>query len=255
VPQIIASEPDSADTPLQDSSDALFIAALQSGSEEAFNQLIAQFHQPVYSLIARSLHDPADAADITQEVFIKIYRGIRSFHGDSSLRTWIYRITLHEASNQRRWWSRHKRREVTLDANQNSLVPDQSSTHCLAETIADPRPTPFELVAQDQLRASVALALAQVPDVYRTVVVLREIEGCSYEEIATVLNINAGTVKSRLMRGRQALRNALAHQQHLAAKSTHIIADVSQPLSDLISHVEHALQISPNLQTSPEEAL
>ncbi len=77
--------------------------------------LIAQYSQPLYSLIARSLQDPADAADITQEVFIKVFRSIRSFHGDASLRTWLYRIALREASNQRRWWTRHKRQELTID--------------------------------------------------------------------------------------------------------------------------------------------
>jgi RNA polymerase sigma-70 factor (ECF subfamily) len=96
--------------------DAALVAALKSGSEEAFAMLIAQYGQPLYSLIARSLQDPADAADITQEVFIKVFRSIRSFHGEASLRTWLYRIALREASNQRRWWTRHKKQELTIDA-------------------------------------------------------------------------------------------------------------------------------------------
>src|ERR1700710_1362654 len=103
--------------------DASLIADLKAGSEEAFALLIAQYHQPLYSLIARSIHDPADAADITQEVFLKVFRSIRSFHGDASLRTWMYRIALHQASNQRRWWSRHKRQEVTIDSS--SSEPDE----------------------------------------------------------------------------------------------------------------------------------
>src|ERR1700753_1735294 len=97
--------------------DAALVADLKAGSEEAFAVLIAQYHQPLYSLIARSLSDPADAADITQEVFIKVFRSIRSFHGGSSLLTWLYRIALHEASNQRRWWSRHKKQEITIDSS------------------------------------------------------------------------------------------------------------------------------------------
>src|ERR1700679_623617 len=96
--------------------DAVLVAELQAGSEQAFAELIAQYHQPLYSLIARSLPDPADASDITQEVFLKVFRNIRGFHGDASLRTWLYRIALHEASNQRRWWTRHKRQEVAMDA-------------------------------------------------------------------------------------------------------------------------------------------
>ena len=91
------------------------VSELKAGSEEAFAWLIAKYHQPIYSLIARTIPDPADAADLTQDVFIKIYRGIGGFNGDSSLRTWIYRIALREASNQRRWWGRHKRQEVTIE--------------------------------------------------------------------------------------------------------------------------------------------
>ncbi len=89
--------------------EASLIAELRAGSERAFAELIAQYHQPLYSLIARSLQDPSDASDITQEVFIKVFRNIRGFHGEASLRTWLYRIALHEASNQRRWWKRHRR--------------------------------------------------------------------------------------------------------------------------------------------------
>jgi RNA polymerase sigma-70 factor, ECF subfamily len=95
--------------------EAALIAELQAGSEEAFAWLIARYHQPIYSLLARTLHDRADAADLTQEVFVKVFRGVGRFHGESSLRTWIYRIALHEASNQRRWWMRHKQQEVPIE--------------------------------------------------------------------------------------------------------------------------------------------
>ena len=97
--------------------EAALVAELRAGSEEAFAYLIQQYHRPVYSLLARSVRDQADAADITQEVFLKIFRGIHTFHGESSLKTWIYRIALHEASNGQRWWSRHKKCEVTLEAS------------------------------------------------------------------------------------------------------------------------------------------
>src|ERR1017187_3473197 len=97
------------------SEEAALIEELQTGSEEAFEWLIARYHQPIYSLLARAVQDRADAADLTQEVFIKVFRGVGSFHGESSLRTWIYRIALREASNQRRWWMRHKQQEVPID--------------------------------------------------------------------------------------------------------------------------------------------
>ena len=83
------------------------IAELKAGSEEAYSWLIGEFHQPIYGLIYRITNDPSDAADTTQEVFLKIFRGMKQFHGESSLKTWIYRIALHEAANRRRWWFRH----------------------------------------------------------------------------------------------------------------------------------------------------
>src|SRR5712675_1083302 len=100
------------------------VAELKAGSEEAFSWLIAHYHQPVYSLVYRMINDPADAADTTQEVFLKVFRGIKRFNGSSSLRTWIYRIAVHEASNQKRWWFRHKRKETSME------TPFSSDAHC-----------------------------------------------------------------------------------------------------------------------------
>ncbi|MGF7179329.1 RNA polymerase sigma-70 factor (ECF subfamily) [Tunturiibacter psychrotolerans] len=189
--------------------DVALVADLKAGSEEAFAVLIAQYHQPLYSLIARSLNDPADAADITQEVFIKVFRSIRGFHGGSSLRTWLYRIALHEASNQRRWWSRHKKQEITIDSSFEA-DPDAENNHLsLAATLADRSDSPFDHAAQAEIRERVEAALRQIPEAFRTVVILREIEGFAYEEIAEILNVNLGTVKSRLTRGRSALRTIL----------------------------------------------
>jgi RNA polymerase sigma-70 factor (ECF subfamily) len=187
--------------------DVALVAELKAGSEEAFAVLIAQYHQPLYSLIARSLNDPADAADITQEVFIKVFRSIRGFHGDASLRTWLYRIALHEASNQRRWWSRHKKQEITIDSSFDS---DAENNHLsLAATLADRSNSPFDHAVQAEVRERVEAALRQIPETFRTVVILREIEGFAYEEISEILNVNLGTVKSRLTRGRSALRAIL----------------------------------------------
>src|SRR5665213_1393323 len=191
--------------------DAALVADLKAGSEDAFAILIAQFHQPLYSLIARSIHDPADAADITQEVFIKVFRSIRGFHGDASLRTWLYRIALHEASNQRRWWSRHKKQEVTIDSPYDQ--EEDGNSVCLSATLADEGNSPFDNMAQCEVRERVEAALRQIPEAFRTVVVLREIEGFAYEEIAEILDVNLGTVKSRLTRGRSALRVLILAQQ------------------------------------------
>src|ERR1700761_9545861 len=186
------------------------VQELKAGSERAFALLIAQYSRPVYSLIARSLCDPADAADVTQEVFVKVFRNISSFHGEASLRTWIYRIALHEASNQRRWWSRHKRQEMTIDAQQEN---EEGETFCMADALAATDASPFDCAAREQLRNRVEAALRTVPEVFREVVVLREIEGFGYEEIAEILNVNLGTVKSRLTRGRAALRECLKNKE------------------------------------------
>ncbi len=193
--------------------EAALVAELQAGSEQAFAQLIAQYHKPIYSLIARSLQNPTDASDVTQEVFLKVFRSIRGFHGEATLRTWLYRIAVHEASNQRRWWTRHRRQEVTIDAPLSGEQDADGEVLSLAATLADRGSSPFDHAAQHQLRERVESALREVPDAFRTVVVLREIEGFTYEEIADILQTNLGTIKSRLTRGRAALRTLLGAAQ------------------------------------------
>jgi RNA polymerase sigma-70 factor, ECF subfamily len=193
-----------------------FVAELKAGSEQAFAVLLARYSHPIYSLIARSLKDSADAADVTQEVFVKVFRNISSFHGEASLRTWIYRIALHEASNQRRWWSRHKRQELTIDAE---LENDEGETFCMADALATRDASPYECAEHAQLGERVVAALRSLPEAFREVVVLREIEGFGYEEIAEMLDVNLGTVKSRLMRGRAALREALRDDAEAAKVS------------------------------------
>src|SRR6201989_25147 len=186
--------------------EAAIIAELQAGSEEAFASLIAQYHPSIYALIARTIPNVADAADLTQDVFIKVYRGIGNFHGESSLRTWIYRIALHEASNQRRWWCRHKRKEITIE---QELSDHDGEAFHLKDTLVDRQESPFDLAAHAELRDQVEAAVREVPEPFQTVVVLRDIEGFGYEEIAEILGIHLGTVKSRLMRGRAHLKARL----------------------------------------------
>jgi len=183
--------------------EASILTELKSGSEEAYAWLIDRFHQPVYGLVYRMLNDPADAADTTQEVFLKVFRGMRRFQGEASLKTWIYRIAIHEASNHRRWWFRHKSRETSMEQ-------EAARASALRETLVDPGQSPFENAAQEEVRAKVEAELRQVQEPYRTAVILRDIEGLSYEEIAEILEISLGTVKSRLMRGREALKKRLA---------------------------------------------
>lgn len=189
------------------SQEAALIAELQAGSEEAFADLIASFHQPIYSLLARTVQDRDAAADLTQEVFVKVFRGVGNFHGESSLRTWIYRIALHEASNQRRWWMRHKQPEIAIE--QEIGDSDSGQPACLKETLVDPAESPFEMAMHEENRVRVEAALSQVPEPFRTTLILRDIEGFVYEEVAEMQGVNLGTVKSRLVRGRAALKAIL----------------------------------------------
>lgn len=197
--------------------EAALIAELQAGSEEAFAWLIARYHQPIYSLLARTVHDRADAADLTQEVFVKVFRGVGRFHGESSLRTWIYRIALHEASNQRRWWMRHKQQEVPIE--QEICDGNCGSSMKLKETLVDPGESPFEMALHEENRARVEAALSQVAEPFRTTLILRDIEGFVYEEVAEIQGVNLGTVKSRLVRGR-ALLKAILEESRSADAAT-----------------------------------
>jgi len=189
------------------SEEAALIAELRAGSEEAFAWLIARFHQPIYSLLARTVHDRADAADLTQEVFVKVFRGMGNFHGESSLRTWIYRIALREASNQRRWWMRHKQQEVPIE--QEMTNGECGTPVLLKDMLEDPAEGPYEIAVHAENRARVESALQQVPEPFRTTLILRDIEGFVYEEVAEIQGVNLGTVKSRLVRGRAFLKSRL----------------------------------------------
>jgi RNA polymerase sigma-70 factor (ECF subfamily) len=177
------------------------VTELQAGSETAFDWLVTHYHGPVYNLILSMLGDVADAADGTQEVFLKAFRGIRSFRQGSSLKTWLYRIAIREALNHKRWFKRHLQKNVSIDAE-----PEEG--HAAIE-IEDLAATPFEQFAAHEIQAAVQNALQEIPEVFRSAVILRDLEGLSYEEIAEVLECSAGTVKSRILRGRRALKDLL----------------------------------------------
>jgi RNA polymerase sigma-70 factor (ECF subfamily) len=190
------------------SQEAAIVAELKTGSEEAYAWLIGEFQQPVYGLVYRIVNDPADAADTTQDVFLKVFRGMKHFHGESSLKTWIYRIALHEAANRRRWWFRHKAHETSIEPMESDRP---GCGECAIQVaLTDRAESPFDHVAHHEVQHKVEEELRKVPEPYRTTLILRDLEEMSYEEIAEVLQISLGTVKSRLTRGREALRQRLA---------------------------------------------
>jgi RNA polymerase sigma-70 factor (ECF subfamily) len=189
--------------------ESAIVAELKAGSEEAYARLIGEFHQPIYSLIYRMVSDPADAADTTQEVFLKVFRGMRQFHGESSLKTWIYRIALHEASNRRRWWFRHKAKESSIEPTGEPSQEEVFGHSGLKDLLVDQHDSPFDSMVHEEIRAQVEQELRKVAEPYRTTVILRDLEEMSYEEVAEITQVSLGTVKSRLTRGREALRKRL----------------------------------------------
>src|ERR1700722_9115178 len=181
--------------------EAGLVTELQAGSDAAFDWLVTYYHAGVYNLVYGILSDSADAADVTQEVFLRAFRGIRGFRQGSSLKTWLYRISVRQALNHRRWCWRHHRQQVSIDAEEEG--------RSLALDLKDSEATPYERLASQETQQAVRAALAQVPALFRSAVILRDLEGLSYEEVAEVLEVSVGTVKSRILRGRRMLKEIL----------------------------------------------
>jgi RNA polymerase sigma-70 factor (ECF subfamily) len=185
--------------------DARILRGLRSGIEEAYEELIERYEQPVYGMVYRLLGNQSDACDVVQEVFLKVFRGVSAFREQSSLRTWIYRIAVNEAHNHRRWFVRHCRREVPFE-------DDRAEHPNSLEYTPDPGRSPFEQALDSENRTLIEQALTRINPVFRTAVVLRDIQNLSYEEIAEILQVSLGTVKSRIVRGREALRRELTQR-------------------------------------------
>jgi RNA polymerase sigma-70 factor (ECF subfamily) len=183
--------------------DHRLISALQAGDPLAYEQLIERFQTPVYNLAYRLLNDQADAGDVVQEVFLKIFRNVGNFRGDSSLRTWVYRIAVNESHNRRRWLFRHRRGET-------GMLDTYDDADSREKPLMDSGETPFDFTMNREAQVLLEEALAEINPVFRTALVLREVEDMTYEEIADILQVSIGTVKSRIVRGREALRRNLA---------------------------------------------
>ena len=177
--------------------EAALIQRCAEGDEAACAELVAEHQRMVVQLAINLLGDRDEALDLSQEVFLRVFRTIYRFRGQSSLRTWIYRIAVNQARNRHRFWRRRRRADqVSLDQH--------VATH--GEFVSAPTSTPDRVFAQKELASKLKRALDGLPFDQRTVVVLREVDGLSSEEIAYSLGVAVGTVKSRLTRARQALR-------------------------------------------------
>lgn len=194
-----------AELEVRSASEDQFLERLRHGEAAAYETLVAEHSGDVYALLFRLTADPEEARDLSQETFLRAFQNIDRFRGDASLKTWLYRIAINQARNRWRWW-RRRRRDVTvsLDATDEhrdqplaATLPGGDSLNPEQETLARER--------EDQLRD----ALSGLRQSYREAVILRDVEGFSYEEIAATLQISIGTVKSRISRGRMELRRTL----------------------------------------------
>ncbi|HEY0322138.1 MAG TPA: sigma-70 family RNA polymerase sigma factor [Pyrinomonadaceae bacterium] len=185
--------------------EAQFIERLRAGEAAAFNRLVEDRSGEVYALLYRLTEDPEEARDLTQETFLRAFQAIARFRGEADLRTWLYRIAINQARNRWRWWRRRRREQtVSLDASADGDTQPLGLRLCDTSQ-ADPEQTTLARERESRLRT----ALRSLGSSYREAVILRDIEGLSYEEIAATLEISIGTVKSRLARGRLELRRKL----------------------------------------------
>ena len=186
--------------------EAQFIERLKRGDETAFETLVNERSGEIYGLLYRLTESTEEARDLTQETFLRAFQSIGHFRGESDLRTWIYRIAINQARNRWRWW-RRRRREATVSIDEPEIGGGRLG---LVATLKSPTARdPEQHTLQNERERALQKALSGLRRIYREAVVLRDIEGFAYEEIANTLNISVGTVKSRLARGRQELRRKL----------------------------------------------
>jgi RNA polymerase sigma-70 factor (ECF subfamily) len=180
------------------------ITRLRAGEMSAFDELVEEYQALVYALSMRILNDAEDARDATQETFLKVYRHFAHFRGEASLKTWICRIAINQARSTERWWRRRRRCETTsLDT---PLGLNNQDDYCPVDYLTSTSATPeVEALTRERGR-QIEIALTRLKKDFRIAVILRDVEGLSYEEIAYVTEVSVGTVKSRIARGREMLR-------------------------------------------------
>lgn len=181
-------------------SDAKLVEMVQRGDKAAFNVLVLRYQHRVLKLVTRYLRDPVEAEDIAQEAFIKAYRALPSFRGESAFYTWLYRIAANTAKNV---LVSSRRRLVDYDLDM------QDPEDYTAQVLLRDGDTPEGMLLTEEIRQTVTEAMQQLPDDLREAITLRELEGLSYEEIAEVMECPVGTVRSRIFRAREAIDKKL----------------------------------------------
>jgi RNA polymerase sigma-70 factor (ECF subfamily) len=183
-----------------DVSDAQLVERVQRGDRRAFDLLVAKYQHKVLKLVGRLISNPAEAEDVAQEAFIKAYRALKSFRGDSAFYTWLYRIAINTAKNA---LVSQGRRPVDFNLDL------QDSTQYEIQSRLQESDTPERLLLTDEIRLTVQQAMRELPDDLRTAIMLRELDGLSYEEIAETMECPVGTVRSRIFRAREAIDKKL----------------------------------------------
>jgi RNA polymerase sigma-70 factor (ECF subfamily) len=194
------------DTLVAEAPESGLIELCRQGDARAFARLVALHERMVFNLATRLLGDAEEAKDLSQETFLQVYRTIHRFEGRSSLKTWIYRIVVNQCHNRQRWWRRRRKAQSRPLDDLTACEEAQLSSQ------AGGVQGPFEDVARREQARRVQAALSALSFDQRSILILREVEGLSCEEIATALTVPVGTVKSRLARGREALRLQLAKE-------------------------------------------
>ena len=187
-------------------SDGELVRRAKAGDKSAFDALMERYEREVITVAYRMLGRHEDAVDLAQDTFTRAWRSLSVFREEAAFRTWLYRIALNLVLNRRRWYARHR---VSLTVSLDEPADPEGEGDPLSAQMADPAPGPRENAAQSELRSKILAALEQLPVSFRTVVVLRDMKGLSYEEISKICGERAGTVKSRLHRARALLRERL----------------------------------------------
>ena len=194
-----------ATTPVvRSSAEDAFLEKLKAGDAAAFDTLVTRYASDIYALLFRLTENAEEAGDLTQETFLSALKAVKKFRGEADLKTWLFRIAINESRNRFRWWQRRRRdKTVSLDA------PCGAGEMPLSETVSSNFSNPEQETLRREREKILLKALNDLPDIFREAIVLCDIEGFSYEEIAQALEINIGTVKSRIARGREELRKKL----------------------------------------------
>lgn len=184
--------------------EAAFVCRLKANEDAAYDELVRVYHSQIFHVAYRMLGDSADASDVVQDIFLKVFRNINGFKGEAALKTWIFRIAFSEILNRLRWWKR-RYRQATFSLDDDHY----GNSNPLGGHVRDSGPSPEQALQSKEQEQAITLALGKLTGDHRSIIILRDIEGFSYGEIADVLGISIGTVKSRLARARGDLKKAL----------------------------------------------